>query len=234
MSKKLKKRLKKIKSEIDLKKTYEIDYAIDLLKKTSKIKFIESIDVAINLGIDPRKSEQNIRGSIILPHSIGKNFSVAVFAQGDNKEKAKKAGADVVGMHSLYNTIKNNQINFDVIIASIDTMSLVSKLGQFLGPKGLMPNPKDGTVTDEIYTTVKNAKTGKKIKYKNDKNGIIHTIIGKINLETIQIKENFECLIKTIKNIKPHSCKKTYLKKIFLSTTMGPGLLINHSNFDSI
>lgn len=234
MSKKLKKRLKKIKSEIDLKKTYEIDYAIDLLKKISKIKFIESIDVAINLGIDPRKSEQNIRGSIILPHSIGKNFSVAVFAQGDNKEKAKKAGADVVGMRSLYNTIKNNQINFDVIIASIDTMSLVSKLGQFLGPKGLMPNPKDGTVTDEIYTTVKNAKTGKKIKYKNDKNGIIHTIIGKINLETIQIKENFECLIKTIKNIKPHSCKKTYLKKIFLSTTMGPGLLINHSNFDSI
>lgn len=232
MSKKLKNRIKKIRSEIDLKKSYKINNAIDLLKQTTKIKFVESIDVAINLSIDPRKSDQNIRGSTVLPHGIIKNIKIAVFAQGNNKELAKKAGADIVGMTSLYNIIKNNQINFDIVIASIDTMSLVSKLGQFLGPKGLMPNIKNGTVTNKIYEAVKNAKSGKQIRYKNDKNGIIHATIGKINFETIKIKENFECLIKTLKKTKPYSCKGTYLKKIFLSTTMGPGLLIDNSNFD--
>lgn len=232
MSKKLKNRIKKIKSTINLKKTYEVNNAIDLLKKTSTTKFIESIDIAINLGIDPRKSDQNIRGSVILPHGINKNIKIAVFAQGNNKDLAKKAGADIVGMNSLYNIIKNNQINFDILIASIDTMSLVSKLGQFLGPKGLMPNIKNGTVTNEIYETVKNAKLGKQLRYKNDKNGIIHAIIGKINFETTKIRENFECLINMLKKNKPYSCKGTFLKKVFLSTTMGPGLLIDHSNFD--
>lgn len=229
MSKKIQ---KKIRSKIDLKKIHEINQAINLLKKSSYVKFIESIDVAINLGIDTRKSDQNIRGSVILPHSIGKFLKVAVFAHGIKKDLAKKAGADMIGMNSLYNIIKNNQKNFDIIIASTDSMHLVSKLGQLLGPKGLMPNPKNGTVTDDIYDIVKNIKLGKYVQYKNDKQGTIHCSIGKVNCETKNIKENFECLLKVLIKIKPSSFKGNYLKNIFLSTTMGPGLLIDHSNLN--
>lgn len=226
------KRMIKIQNKINSKKNINIFDAIYFFKNKKKLKFIESIDAAINLNIDSRKSDQNIKNALILPHSIGKLYRVAVFAQGENINYAKKAGADFVGTKDLYDKIVNGEKNFDVVIASPDTMKLVSKLGQILGPKGLMPNPKIGTVTDDIYGTVKKIKSGYQIKYHNDKNGIIHTIIGKVNFTEIQIKENLECLLSNLKKNKPVSSKGTFIKKVVLSSTMGLGLIIDLSSLD--
>lgn len=227
MSKSFSKRMLKIKSNIDFNKKYEIDQAIELIKKNKSNKFTESIDVAINLNIDAKKSDQNIRGSVVLPYGTGRNIKVAVFVKDVQKiEEAKKAGAELVGADDLAEIIKKGEINFKTVIASPDTMNIVSKLGQILGPKGLMPNPKTGTITDDIYTAVKNAKSGQ-IKYRNDKNGIIHSIIGLINFENKKIIKNLECLLNNLKKNKPKNTKGIFFKKIVLSSTMGVGISID-------
>ncbi|BGI50882.1 MAG: 50S ribosomal protein L1 [Arsenophonus endosymbiont of Ceratovacuna japonica] len=225
---KLTKRMFNIYKKIDLTKKYNIIEAIKLLKSLSITKFIESVDIAINLGIDSRKSDQNIRGSIILPHGTGRSVRVAVFTQGDNIEIAKSVGAELVGMEDLANKIKLGEMNFDVVIASPDAMRVVGKLGQILGPRGLMPNPKFNTVTNNIADAVKNAKIGQ-IRYRNDKNGIIHTTIGKVNFDDNKLKENFEVLLFALKKAKPPSAKGIYIKKISLSTTMGSRVIIDQS-----
>ncbi|WP_343192202.1 50S ribosomal protein L1 [Buchnera aphidicola] len=227
---KLTKRMLLIKNKTKLKKQYNINESILLLKEFAIKTFNESIDVSIQLGIDAKKSDQNIRGTTILPHGIGKTIKTAVFAQGDNIKLAKSAGADFIGMENLVDLIKNKKIIFDVVIASPDTMPIVSKLGSILGPKGLMPNPKLGTVTDNIYQTVKNIKTGQ-IRYKNDKNGIIHTTIGKINFPQQNIQENLNALLVSLKKNKPSHSKGVFIKKITLSTTMGAGLTIDQKHF---
>lgn len=227
MSKSLSKRMLKIKSGIDFSKKYDINTALMLIKKGDTVKFIESIDVAIHLGIDVRKSDQNIRGTALLPNGTGRNISVAVFTKDPKKiEEAKKAGAEFVGSEDLAEIIKKGEINFKLVIASPDTMNIVSQLGQILGPKGLMPNPKMGTITSEIYEAVKNAKSGQ-IKYRNDKNGIIHAAIGKINFDNENIKENLEFLLNNLKKNKPINTKGIYFKKIILSSTMGVGINID-------
>ncbi|CAL1329046.1 50S ribosomal protein L1 [Candidatus Providencia siddallii] len=226
---KLTKRMQNINEKIDKTKQYNIDEAICLLKEISTVKFIESIDVAINLGIDPRKSNQNIRGTIILPHGTGRKINVAVFAQGKNAEEAKIAGADLIGMEDIIDTIKNEKIKFDVVIASPEAIHVVSKIGQFLGPRGLMPNPKFGTVTTNIFNAVKNAKSGQ-IRYKNDKNGIIHTSIGKINFSVNNLKENLKTLLNNLKKEKPNTSKGIFIKKITLSSTMTTSLIINQTS----
>ncbi|CRK85924.1 50S ribosomal protein L1 [Candidatus Providencia siddallii] len=223
------KRIQNIKKKIDKTKQYDIKNAFSLLKEFSNAKFTESVDAAINLGIDPRKSDQNIRGATVLPYGTGRLVRVVVFTQGANAEKAKAAGADIVGMEDLVDKIKSNKINFNVVIASPDAMHIVSKLGQYLGPKGLMPNPKIGTVTDKIAEAVKNVKTGQ-ISYRNDKNGIIHTTIGKINFDIDNLEENLKCLLNSIKKIKPASSKGIFIKKITVSTTMGIGIIIDQTS----
>ncbi|QCI19626.1 MAG: 50S ribosomal protein L1 [Buchnera aphidicola (Brevicoryne brassicae)] len=227
--KKVSKRIKNIKKNIDLEKLYPFDESITLLKKLSKVKFNESIDIAINLGINSKKSDQNIRGSVILPNGIGRFIRVAVFTQGENVQIAKKAGAELIGMEDLVEKIKKEGINFDCAIASPDAMKIVTQLGQTLGPRGLMPNLKLGTVTTNISQAVKNAKTGQ-VRYRNDKNGIIHATIGRINFEKHCIKENFNLFLESIKKAKPPQSKGTYIKKIVLSTTMGVGLTLDPSN----
>ncbi|XBC38762.1 MAG: 50S ribosomal protein L1 [Buchnera aphidicola (Melaphis rhois)] len=211
---------------IDRKQTYNIENSIVLLKKMTTSKFNESIDVSINLGINPKKSDQNIRNSTILPHGIGKHIRVAVFTQGKNVDIAKKCGAEYVGLNRLIKDIQINGINFDVAIASIDSMNTVSKLGPILGPRNLMPNPKLGTVTNDIETAIKNAKRGQ-IYYKNDKNGIIHVSIGKVNFEHEKIKDNLNALLVSLKKSKPTSAKGLYIKKITISTTMSVGINID-------
>lgn len=225
---KLTKRMQYIADIVHLKKIHHYDDTITLLKKTTTENFIESIDVSIHLGIDPKKSEQNIRGSTILPHGIGRDIKVAVFTQGIHVESAKLSGADFIGMEDLFEKITKENIKFDVIIASPDTMALVGKLGPILGPKGLMPNPKFGTVTENIAEAVKYAKTGQ-IRYRNDKNGIIHSTIGRINFLSKNIKENLNALLTDLKKYKPSQSKGVYIKKIILSTTMGPGITIDQS-----
>lgn len=220
------KRMYIIRKQLNKKKQYNILEALELLKNFTKTKFIESIDVAINLGIDTRKSDQNVRGYTILPHGVGRNIRVAVFAQGDDAKSALSAGADVVGMNNLIEKIKNNKIDFDLVISSPEAMSLVSKVGQILGPKGLMPNIKYNTITYNINEAVKNAKSGQ-IRYRNDKNGIIHTTIGKINFDSKKLKENLKYLLISIKKNKPKKSKGIFFKKISLSSTMGPGISIN-------
>ncbi|WAI11814.1 MAG: 50S ribosomal protein L1 [Buchnera aphidicola (Macrosiphum albifrons)] len=222
------KRIKNIKKNINFEKLYHIDDLINLLKKLSKVKFNESIDIAINLGIDSKKSDQNIRGSIVLPNGIGRFIRVAVFTQGNNVEIAKNAGAELIGMEDLAEKIKKEGINFDVVIASPDAMKVVTQLGQILGPRNLMPNPKLGTVTTNIAEAIKNAKTGQ-VRYRNDKNGIIHATIGRINFNKNQIKENFNIFLEAIKKSKPPQSKGIYIKKIVLSTTMGIGLTLDQS-----
>lgn len=222
---KLNKRMKNMYDQFDLNKKYDIFTAILLLKKLSVTKFIESVDIAINLNIDPKKSDQNIRGFVILPHGIGKLVRVAVFTQGKNVALAKKAGAELVGSEDLAAIIKSGKLNFDIVIASPDTMHIVSQLGQILGPRGLMPNPKTGTVSVDIFDTVKNIKKGQ-ICYKNDKNGIVHATIGKINFEENHLKENFLFLLNAVKKIKPKHTKGIYVKKITISTTMGIGIIV--------
>ena len=228
---KLSKRAKLIAEKIEPGKLYSIDVATDLLNDVSKVKFKESIDVAINLGVDAKKSDQAVRGATTLPHGSGKEVRVAVFTGGANVDAATKAGADVVGMDDLADEVKKGNMNFDVVIASPDAMRVVGQLGQILGPRGLMPNPKTGTVTPDVATAVKNAKAGQ-VRYRTDKNGVIHGAIGRVGFEAKQIKENLEALLSDLKKAKPASAKGVYLQKISLSTTMGPGLIIDLASLE--
>jgi len=226
---KLSKRQRAINEKVDGSKQYSIEDAVALLKELSTVKFAETFDVSINLGIDPRKSDQSVRGATTLPHGNGKDVRVAVFTQGANAEAAKAAGAEFVGMDELAAEIKAGKMDFDVVIASPDAMRVVGQLGQVLGPRGLMPNPKTGTVTPDVVTAVKNAKAGQ-VRYRAEKGGIIHGGIGKISFETVAIKENLEALIADLKKSKPSTSKGVYLQRIALSTTMGPGLVIDQSS----
>ncbi len=212
-------------------KQYAISEAIKIIKDCSKEKFIPSVDIALNLGIDARKSDQNIRGATVLPHGTGKTIRVAVFAQGANADAANEAGANIIGFEDLADTIKKGTIDFDVLIATPDAMRHVGQLGQILGPKGLMPNPKVGTVTKDVAQAVKNAKGGQ-ARYRNDKNGIIHCSVGKANFDETKIKENIEALMIDLKKAKPANAKGTFFKKLSISTTMGPGILVDISSLE--
>lgn len=223
---KLTKRARLIREKVDATREYGIEEAVTLLQELATAKFKESVDVAINLGIDPRKSDQNVRGATVLPNGTGKDVRVAVFTQGANADAAKEAGADVVGMEDLAEQVKAGEMNFDVVVASPDAMRVVGQLGQILGPRGLMPNPKVGTVTPDVATAVKNAKAGQ-VRYRNDKNGIIHASIGKADFDAAAIKTNLEALLIAIKKAKPASAKGTFMKKVSLSTTMGAGVAID-------
>ena len=226
---KLTKRARLIREKVDATREYGIDEAVTLLQELATAKFKESVDVAINLGIDPRKSDQNVRGATVLPNGTGKDVRVAVFTQGANADAAKEAGADVVGMEDLAEQVKAGEMNFDVVVASPDAMRVVGQLGQILGPRGLMPNPKVGTVTPDVATAVKNAKAGQ-VRYRNDKNGIIHASIGKADFDAAAIKTNLEALLIAIKKAKPASAKGTFMKKVSLSTTMGAGVAIDQAS----
>ncbi|KAF3980893.1 MAG: 50S ribosomal protein L1 [Methylococcales symbiont of Hymedesmia sp. n. MRB-2018] len=226
---KLSKKAKLIADKIDTNKQYSITECVALLKEFANPKFDESVDVSVVLGVDPRKSEQNVRGASVLPHGTGKIVRVAVFTQGHNADAAKEAGADIVGMDDLAAQVKKGEMDFDVVIASPDAMRVVGQLGQILGPRGLMPNPKIGTVTPDVATAVKNAKSGQ-VRYRTDKGGIIHCSIGKVSFDEASIKENLEFLIADLTKSKPSSAKGVYLKKIAISSTMGPGLCIEQSS----
>ncbi len=226
---KLSKRQKEIAEKIDVDKQYPIDEAFDLLKELPSAKFLESVDVSINLGVDPRKSDQVVRGSTVLPNGTGKTVRVAVFTQGDNAEAAKAAGADIVGMEDLAEEVKKGNMDFDVVIASPDAMRVVGQLGQILGPRGLMPNPKVGTVSPDVAGAVRNAKGGQ-VRYRTDKSGIIHCRIGNAEFATDDLTENLTTLLTALVKAKPSSAKGVYLKKVSVSTTMGPGLAIDQSS----
>ncbi|MFZ4412132.1 MAG: 50S ribosomal protein L1 [Bacteroidales bacterium] len=223
---KLSKKEKLIKSKVLKTKQYSVAEAVELLREFASEKFQESIDVSVNLGVDPRKSDQNVRGATVLPNGTGKNVRVAVFAQGPNADAAKEAGADIVGMDDLAEMVKKGQMDFDVVIASPDAMRVVGQLGQILGPRGLMPNPKVGTVTPDVAGAVRNAKSGQ-VRYRTDKAGIIHCTLGKVAFESVAIQGNLEALIVDLKRLKPTSSKGVYIKKITLSSTMGPGLWLD-------
>ncbi|MCK9470030.1 MAG: 50S ribosomal protein L1 [Porticoccaceae bacterium] len=229
---KLSKRARAIREKVEATKLYNIEEAVALLKELSTVKFEETFDVSVNLGIDPRKSDQAVRGATTLPHGTGKSVRVAVFTQGEAAENAKAAGADIVGMEDLAEQVKAGNLDFDVVIADPAAMRVVGQLGQILGPRGLMPNPKTGTVTPDVVTAVKNAKAGQ-VRFRADKNGIIHGGIGRIGFEANAIKENIEALISELKKVKPASAKGIYLKKITLSTTMGPGLTIDQASLEA-
>jgi large subunit ribosomal protein L1 len=229
---KLTKRQKAIREKIESGKLYPITDAVTLLSEISSVKFTESVDVAVNLGVDPRKSDQVVRGSSVLPNGTGKEVRVAVFAQGENAEKAKAAGADIVGFEDLAEQIKAGNLDFDVVIATPDAMRVVGQLGQILGPRGLMPNPKVGTVTPDVVTAVKNAKAGQ-VRFRTDKNGIVHCSVGKLGFEPEAIQQNVEALLTELKKLKPSSSKGVYVKKVTLSTTMGPGLPIDQSSLSA-
>ena len=226
---KLTKKAKLIKSKVDRSKQYTVSDAVSLLKELANSKFVESIDVSVNLGVDPRKSDQNVRGATVLPNGTGKTVRVAVFTQGANADAALAAGADVVGMDDLAEQVKKGEMNFDVVIASPDAMRVVGQLGQILGPRGLMPNPKVGTVTPDVATAVKNAKSGQ-VRYRTDKSGIIHCSIGKVDFDAASIQQNLEALLSDLRKVKPSAAKGVYMKKITLSSTMGPGLWIDQSS----
>jgi large subunit ribosomal protein L1 len=223
------KRNKAAREKIEAGKTYEIERALDLVKELAKAKFPESIDVSVNLGVDPRKSDQVVRGSTVLPNGTGKTVRVAVFAQGDNAEKATKAGADIVGFEDLAESIKGGDLSFDVVIATPDAMRVVGQLGQILGPRGLMPNPKVGTVTADVETAVKNAKAGQ-VRYRTDKAGIIHCSIGRADFEVPALQENLQALLADLKKAKPASAKGVYVKKLTISSTMGPGVSVDRAS----
>lgn len=225
------KRNRVIREKIELGKHYSLDEALNLLKELSKVKFTESVDVAVRLGVDPRKSDQVVRGSTVLPHGTGKDVRVAVFAQGENAEKAEAAGADIVGFDDLADTIKGGTIDFDVCIATPDAMRVVGKLGQVLGPRGLMPNPKVGTVTTDVEQAVKNAKAGQ-VQFRADKGGIVHTTIGKVDFDIDALKGNLRALVQELVRAKPAASKGHYLRKIALSTTMGPGLTVDNASLE--
>jgi large subunit ribosomal protein L1 len=225
---KLSKKAKLIRSKVDSTKQYSVTDAVQLLKSLTTTKFNESIDVSVNLGVDPRKSDQNVRGATVLPNGTGKTVRVAVFAQGANADAATAAGADIVGMDDLGDLVKKGEMNFDVVIASPDAMRVVGQLGQILGPRGLMPNPKVGTVTPDVATAVKNAKSGQ-VRYRTDKSGIIHCTLGKMTFEPDAIQGNLEALLADLKKLKPTAAKGVYIKKITLSSTMGPGVWLDAS-----
>lgn len=229
---KLSKKAKLIKSNVDKTKQYSIIDAVNILKEVRAEKFSEAIDVSVNLGIDPRKSDQNVRGATVLPNGTGKTVRVAVFTQGPNADAAKAAGADIVGMEDLAELVKKGEMNFDVVIASPDAMRVVGQLGQILGPRGLMPNPKVGTVTPDVVTAVKNAKSGQ-VRYRNDKGGIIHCTLGKVSFDATAIKGNLEVLLADLRKAKPSAAKGIYIKKISISSTMGPGLWIDASSIET-
>ena len=226
---KLTKRQKLIREKVDSEKVYSINEAVSLLTELSTVKFKESVDVSVNLGVDPRKSDQQVRGATTLPHGNGANVRVAVFTQGENAEKAKAAGADIVGMDDLAAEVKGGMLDFDVVVASPDAMRVVGQLGQVLGPRGLMPNPKTGTVTPDVETAVKNAKAGQ-VRYRTDKNGIIHGTIGKVGFSEEAVKENLEALLLDLNKAKPAAAKGVYMKRITLSSTMGPGIQVDASS----
>ena len=223
---KLSKRAKVFREKIDSTKTYSIDEALQLLKAVPQTKFDQSVDVSVNLGVDPRKSDQVVRGSTVLPKGTGKTVRVAVFAQGPNVDAAKEAGADIVGFEDLADDIKKGNMNFDVVIASPDAMRIVGQLGQILGPRGLMPNPKVGTVTPDVAGAVKNAKAGQ-VRYRTDKAGIIHCAVGKVSFDVDSLKANIDALLADLNKAKPSSAKGTYFKKISVSSTMGPGITVD-------
>ena len=227
--KKLSKRINTFRDKVEQGKYYSIQDAVNLLKEISSVKFDESVEVAINLGVDARKSDQQVRGSTVLPKGTGKKIRVAVFAEGENANTAKAAGADTVGFEDLAEAMQKGDINYGVVIATPDAMPIVGKLGKALGPRGLMPNPKDGTVTKDIEQAVRNAKSGQ-VRYKTDKNGIIHCVIGKVSFDSDSLIENLHTLLADLVKVKPSSAKGTYLKKLSLSTTMGPGLLVDQSS----
>jgi large subunit ribosomal protein L1 len=226
---KLTKRQKLINEKVQPGKVYGTDEAFELLKTVATAKFVESVDVAVILGVDPRKSDQAVRGATVLPHGTGKSARVAVFALGANADAALAAGADIVGMDDLAAQVKAGELNFDVVIATPDAMRVVGQLGQILGPRGLMPNPKVGTVTADVATAVNNAKAGQ-VRYRTDKKGIIHCTIGKVSFEPNALKENLEALLSDLKKAKPSTSKGVYLKKITVSTTMGPGLTLDQGS----
>lgn len=228
---KLSKKTKLIVAKVDKSKQYSISESIALLKEFSNKKFDESVDVSVVLGVDARKSDQNVRGASVLPNGIGKTVRVAVFTQGPNADAAKEAGADVIGMDDLADQVKKGQMDFDVVIASPDAMRVVGQLGQILGPRGLMPNPKVGTVTPDVATAVKNAKSGQ-VRYRTDKGGIIHCSIGKVSFDEASLKQNLEFLIADLKKAKPSAAKGVYLKKIAVSSTMGPGLWLDQNSIE--
>lgn len=225
----LSKRIKAVREKVDTSKAYAVIDALQLLKECSTVKFDESVEVAVNLGVDPRKSEQAIRGSTVLPRGTGKSVKIAVFADGEQADAAKTAGADYVGMQDLVDQIQAGLADFGVVIATPDAMPTVSKLGKVLGPRGLMPNPKTGTVSKDVKQAVENAKAGQ-VRYRTDKNGIIHGAIGKVSFTADALKQNLEVLLADLNKAKPSQAKGIYMKKITLSTTMGPGVVVDQTS----
>ena len=228
---KLTKKQKLIAEKFDSEKFYALPDALEILSSVSSSKFKEALDVSVNLGVDPRKSEQVVRGATTLPHGTGKEVRVAVFAQGENAEKAQQAGADVVGFEDLGEEIKGGKIDFDVLIATPDAMRIIGQLGKVLGPRGLMPNPKTGTVTTDVEVAVKNSKSGQ-VQFRTDKAGLIHGRVGQLGFTTEQIKENIQALLVDLKKAKPAAAKGVYLKKLTLSSTMGPGVNIDQASLE--
>ena len=228
---KLTKKQRLISEKVDPEKVYTLDEAVDVLNSISSSKFEESLDVSVNLGVDPRKSDQVVRGATTLPHGTGKEVRVAVFAQGENAEKATAAGADIVGFEDLGEEIKSGKLDFDVLIATPDAMKIVGQLGKVLGPRGLMPNPKTGTVTPDVETAVKNSKSGQ-VQFRTDKSGLVHGRVGQLGFTALQVKENIEALLNDLRKAKPASAKGVYLQKLTLSSTMGPGLNIEQGSFE--
>jgi len=229
---KLTKRAKLIREKVDAEKAYSIAEAVALLSELSTVKFKESVEVAVNLGVDPRKSDQVVRSATVMPNGTGKDVRVAVFTQGANVDAAKEAGADVVGMDELAAQMKGGDLNYDVVIASPDAMRVVGQLGQILGPRGLMPNPKVGTVTADVETAVKNAKAGQ-VRYRTDKAGIIHCAIGRDDFEVDALKENLNTLLADLRKSKPASAKGAFVKKLTVSSTMGPSVAVDRSTVDA-
>lgn len=229
---KLTKKAKLVRAKVEATKQYSVAEAVEILKELRSAKFEEAIDVSVNLGVDPRKSDQNVRGATVLPNGTGKTVRVAVFTQGPNADAAIAAGADIVGMEDLGELVKKGEMNFDVVIASPDAMRVVGQLGQILGPRGLMPNPKVGTVTPDVATAVKNAKSGQ-VRYRTDKSGIIHCTLGKVTFDAEAIQGNLEALLADLRKAKPTAAKGVYIKKITLSSTMGPGLWLDPSSLAS-
>ncbi|HYW93354.1 MAG TPA: 50S ribosomal protein L1 [Gammaproteobacteria bacterium] len=223
------KRIRAVRERIEIGKLYPVDEALSLIRETASARFAESVDVAVNLGVDPRKSDQVVRGSTVLPNGTGKSVRVAVFAQGANAEAAQEAGADVVGFEDLAERIKGGELDFDVVIASPDAMRVVGALGPILGPRGLMPNPKVGTVTPDVAGAVRNAKAGQ-VRYRTDRNGIVHCTIGKADFEVDQLRENLAALIADLQKAKPGTSKGIYLKRITVSSTMGAGVRVDQSS----
>jgi len=226
------KRLQAAREKIDSRRQYPVGEALDLVKEFSKVRFTPSVDVAVNLGVDPRKSDQVVRGSTVLPNGTGKSVRVAVFAQGANADAATEAGADIVGFDDLAESIQGGTIDFDVLIATPDAMRVVGRLGPILGPRGLMPNPKVGTVTPDVATAVSNAKAGQ-VRYRTDKAGIIHCAIGKIDFDNDKLIENLNALLNDLRKQKPAASKGVYMRKVSLSTTMGPGVAVDQSSLEA-